>query len=107
MWTCQKCGEKVEDQFDSCWNCSTPKSGVQIAAAENPDGGGESKKAWRLSYKYFRGTLATWDELFSQAAQFATEVGSEYVVGISHSADRGDGVVTVWYWTQADETANT
>jgi len=21
MWTCPKCGEKLEDQFDSCWKC--------------------------------------------------------------------------------------
>ena len=21
MWTCPKCGETSEDQFDSCWNC--------------------------------------------------------------------------------------
>jgi predicted RNA-binding protein with TRAM domain len=50
-------------------------------------------------FQRFRGTLTTWDQLFNQAAEFATSVGSQYVVGISHSADRGDGVVTVWYWT--------
>jgi hypothetical protein len=22
MWTCNKCGEKIEDQFDSCWKCA-------------------------------------------------------------------------------------
>lgn len=22
MWTCTKCGEEVEEQFDSCWNCA-------------------------------------------------------------------------------------
>jgi hypothetical protein len=22
MWTCKKCGEQIEDQFDSCWKCS-------------------------------------------------------------------------------------
>jgi hypothetical protein len=22
MWTCDKCGEHIEDQFDSCWNCA-------------------------------------------------------------------------------------
>jgi hypothetical protein len=22
MWTCSKCGEKIEDQFDSCWKCA-------------------------------------------------------------------------------------
>ncbi len=24
MWTCSKCGEKIEDQFDSCWKCAGP-----------------------------------------------------------------------------------
>jgi hypothetical protein len=22
MWSCPKCGEKIEDQFDSCWRCA-------------------------------------------------------------------------------------
>ena len=22
MWACPKCGEKIEDQFDSCWKCA-------------------------------------------------------------------------------------
>ena len=22
MWTCPKCGEKIEGQFDSCWKCA-------------------------------------------------------------------------------------
>ena len=22
MWTCEKCGEKHEDEFDSCWKCA-------------------------------------------------------------------------------------
>ena len=77
-----------------------------MEASGNPRGGGESKKTWRLSYRYFRGTLATWDDLFNQAAQFATEAGPEHVIGVSHSADGGDGVVTVWYWTQTEETEN-
>jgi hypothetical protein len=21
MWICQKCNEKIEDEFDTCWNC--------------------------------------------------------------------------------------
>jgi serpin B len=24
MWTCPKCGEKIEDQFDTCWKCAAP-----------------------------------------------------------------------------------
>ena len=29
MWTCAKCGEKIEDQFDSCWKCSVMPEPVQ------------------------------------------------------------------------------
>lgn len=35
MWTCPKCGEKIEDQFDSCWKCSAPaeQTGPTLLAA--------------------------------------------------------------------------
>jgi hypothetical protein len=23
-WICRRCGERVEGQFDACWQCSTP-----------------------------------------------------------------------------------
>jgi hypothetical protein len=26
-WTCPKCGEVIEPQFDTCWNCGTAKPG--------------------------------------------------------------------------------
>jgi hypothetical protein len=25
MWTCPKCNEQLEDQFDSCWRCAQEK----------------------------------------------------------------------------------
>ena len=104
MWTCAKCGEKIEDQFDSCWRCSTSK-GV-TAATETPvvEGSEDKTQKWRMAYRMFRGTLTTWDDLFAEAAQFATEIGSERVVSISHSADHSKGVVTVWYWTTEEES---
>lgn len=52
-----------------------------------------------VGYEVFRGTMATWDSLFSQAASFASEIGPEKLIGISHSEDKNEGVVTVWYWT--------
>ena len=24
MWTCNRCGEAIEDEFDSCWKCAEP-----------------------------------------------------------------------------------
>lgn len=34
MWICDKCGEKIEDQFDSCWKCAgePDKIGLPIGA---------------------------------------------------------------------------
>ncbi len=103
MWICKNCGEKSEDQFDACWKCSTPRSetaqasgaAVATAAAEGPQ--------WKLKFRIFRGTMATWEELFARAAYFASEIGPERVLNISHSADDCDGVVTVWYWSSGQE----
>ena len=98
MWTCTQCGEKLEDQFDSCWRCSSHKPAGGTAAEPAAEPSAERAPQWKLAYRSFRGTLATWDELFAQAASFATDVGPERVLSISHSADHSDGVVTVWYW---------
>lgn len=46
----------------------------------------------------FRGTFASWDSLFRKAASFASRVGPDRVINISHSCTHSDGVVTVWYW---------
>ena len=58
----------------------------------------------KLKFEIFQGTLASWEELFGQAAAFATEKGDMRVVNISHSCAGSDGVVTVWYWVFDDET---
>jgi hypothetical protein len=99
MWTCKTCGEKLEDQFQSCWKCTSPREPGQ--PAETP---AEPGAKWKLSYRMFRGTLATWDELFTKAAYCATEIGPERVLNISHSVDDGDGVVTIWYWENESES---
>ena len=54
----------------------------------------------KLKFSVFRGAWASFDELFSEAAAFATEIGRERFVSISHSEDKNDGVVTVWYWSE-------
>ncbi len=50
-----------------------------------------------VKFKVFRGVLATWENLFNQAAEFASDVPQEKLISISHSEDKSDGVVTVWY----------
>jgi hypothetical protein len=29
MWTCPKCGSKVDPSFDVCWSCGTSRDGVE------------------------------------------------------------------------------
>ena len=51
--------------------------------------------------KVFRGMLSTWDQLLSEAAEFATKVGRERLITISQN----DLLVAVWYWAESDEAA--
>ena len=53
-----------------------------------------------VRFAVFRATFDTWEALFSQAAEFASRIGRDRVISISHSEDHSDGVVTVWYWDE-------
>jgi hypothetical protein len=61
------------------------------------------------AFKHFESTTKSWDSIFADAAAFATEIGKERLIGISHShgggteflGAGGTGVVTVWFWTNA------
>ena len=52
----------------------------------------------RATFEVFSANFSSWHTLFEKAAALATELGPERLIGISHSADRTEGVVTVWYW---------
>lgn len=51
-----------------------------------------------VRFEIFRGTFASWPDLMARAAQFATEIGRDRLITISHSEDEEDGVIAVWYW---------
>jgi hypothetical protein len=52
-----------------------------------------------VTFRMFRGgPLIAWDALFQQAADFASDIGPDRLISISHSSDHSDGIVTVWYW---------
>ncbi len=42
-------------------------------------------------YRIFRGTMTTWNTLFTDAAKFATSVGPERVISVAHSETRATG----------------
>lgn len=106
MHRCPKCGETSETQFDSCWKCGTEfSSPTPSGGAEAPAPVGVQAPRARpvARYRRFRGTFSSWDSLLSQAAEFATSIGPERLITISHSEDNDDGVVVVWYWSGAEE----
>jgi hypothetical protein len=51
-----------------------------------------------VRFRVFTCTYRSWDTLFAEAAAFATELGPDRLIGISHSHEGPVGVVTVWYW---------
>ena len=57
----------------------------------------------RVTYTYVRGAFASWDQLFAQAAEFASSIPRDQLIGISHSCDKSDAVVTIWYWSEETE----
>lgn len=54
-----------------------------------------------LQFEVFKSGMESWDKLFQRAADFATNLGPDRVVNISHSEDQNEGVVTVWYWDKS------
>lgn len=55
-----------------------------------------------MKHAKFQGTFLSWEQLFTEAAAFATTLGPSQVHGISHSASDGRGIVNVWYWEPTD-----
>ena len=64
----------------------------------------------RATFRHFASGTDSWESMFAQAAAFATEIGRDRLIGISHShgggtdlfGSGGSGVVTVWYWEPTD-----
>jgi hypothetical protein len=56
----------------------------------------------QVRFQIFRSTTRPWEQLFGDAAKFATAIGLERLIGISHSHEGTIGVVTVWYWGVAE-----
>jgi hypothetical protein len=54
----------------------------------------------QIKFKKFKAIVKSWDTVFQEAAEFATTVGPDRVVSISHSSDHGESIVTVWYWAK-------
>lgn len=54
----------------------------------------------QVKFKFFKAVLKSWDAMHQDASDFASAVGPERLISISHSSDHGEGVITVWYWSE-------
>ena len=52
----------------------------------------------KIQFEAFRTSTKYWETIFREASEFASKLGQERLINISHSCDYGDSVVTVWYW---------
>lgn len=55
-----------------------------------------------VDFRMFRGTIKPCHDSFREAAEFASTLRPEELIGISHSEDGDDGVVAVWHWVHRD-----
>ena len=56
----------------------------------------------RAAFRSFESYEETWETLFRRAAEFASQLGPERVISISHSESiRSKGIVVVGFWEQA------
>ncbi|MFK7767181.1 MAG: hypothetical protein AB8B55_08160 [Mariniblastus sp.] len=51
----------------------------------------------------FKSSTKSWQTLFDEASQFATEIGAGRMINISHSCDHSTSVIVVWYWDKPAE----
>ena len=56
----------------------------------------------RVLYKHFKATFKSWEALFQDGADFASKVGLDRLITISHSHHESEGIVTVWYWGEPE-----
>ncbi len=49
MWKCKKCGEELEDSFDSCWQCNTPDDGSSPRLPSSSNAPASSSRSERSS----------------------------------------------------------
>ncbi len=99
-------GLKIEpvtftDAVEAGAEAADAEHGEEVADSEyftSPtENGQEAGDVSRVEFKVFSDMWASWDELFSEAAAFATEIGPLNLIGISH-ASTNEKIVTVWYW---------
>src|SRR5271168_4003723 len=56
----------------------------------------------RVLFKAFDSKMASREKLFKAASEFASYIGRERLITLSHSEDRDNIVITIWYWGEEE-----
>jgi hypothetical protein len=48
--------------------------------------------------RVFRSYTRSWEDLCTEAAEFATQQGRDRLINLALSEDDNEGVIVVWYW---------
>jgi hypothetical protein len=56
----------------------------------------------RLFFKVFDSKMASREKLFKAAVEFANQIGRDRLMTLSHSEDRDNIVITIWYWAEEE-----
>lgn len=54
-------------------------------------------------FKVFDSKMASREKLFKAAVEFANKIDRERLINITHSEDRDNIVITIWYWAEQEE----
>jgi hypothetical protein len=52
----------------------------------------------RVQFKTFESQFLTRQKMLQKAAEFATQMGPERLINVTHSEDHHESFITVWYW---------
>jgi hypothetical protein len=59
----------------------------------------------QVKFRFWKSGFSAWEDMFQDAANFASQLPKDRLINISHTGDEGTGVVAVWYWAD-DEPAD-
>lgn len=57
----------------------------------------------KVRFKIFTSQFASHEKVFERVTEFATQLGRDKLISISHSEDKGSLTATVWYWGEDEE----
>jgi hypothetical protein len=56
----------------------------------------------RVVFKIFDSKMASFEKLFKAAVDYASHIPKEDLINISHSSDKDNIVVAIWYWAEGE-----